>query len=72
MAVDKKITELPVLPSNPNINDIFLAVRNNVDYQFTGTQLIGFIAAVLAVGSVVTFSNTILRLTQLAKTVMLL
>lgn len=54
---DKKITELPVLPDNPLVSDIFLAVRANVDYQFTGTQLIGFIAAVLSVGSVISFSN---------------
>ncbi len=57
MAVDKKITELPVLPSNPNINDIFLIVRGDTDYQATGTQLIAFINALVSAGSVITFSN---------------
>lgn len=57
MAVDKKITELPVLPSDPIATDIYVSVRGGVDYQLTGTQLLAFVSAVLAVGSVVTFSN---------------
>lgn len=59
MASDKEITELPVLPSNPTADDIFLSVRDDVDYQLTGAQLIDFIQAVLAVGSVVTFSTAV-------------
>lgn len=57
MAVDKKITELPVLPSDPVASDIYVNVRGGVDYQLTGTQLIAFISTVLATGSVVTFRD---------------
>lgn len=57
MAVDKKITELPILPSDPIATDIYVNVRGGVDYQLTGTQLLAFVASALAVGSVVTFSD---------------
>lgn len=59
MAVDKSILQLPTLPADLLANDTLIAVRSGVDYQFTGQQLLNLVAAVVAAGSVVSFTNTI-------------
>lgn len=56
MAVDKKVSELDPSPGLA-ITDLFLSVKGDTDYKFTGSQLMTFVNALVNVGANVTFQN---------------
>lgn len=58
MATDKKISELPVLTSI-GANDISILVNNGVDYQFSISTLLQYLAANFSSGASITFGTAL-------------
>lgn len=58
MATDKKISELPVL-TNIGANDISILVNNGVDYQFSISTLLQYLAANFSSGASITFGTAL-------------
>ncbi|MFD1255701.1 hypothetical protein ACFQ3S_02750 [Mucilaginibacter terrae] len=61
---DKKISELPVVPSSLTGDDVGVLVRNNTDYQFSFDKLRDYVAANTSSGNQIFFVTNIPQNTE--------